>query len=386
MEQNKEKQLTKYDRKRLAKEAAIKREKRNQKLYAITAIAIVAVLIALLIFVPIMKRKQALREYIRVNDISVSQLEFNYYKSSVLNSYSQFLPYLGLDTSTPYDQQIYDANSGMTWDDFFDQQAAVSVRENKAMISEAAAKGLTFDITDDYNEYLESMQSAAATAGVKLDEYLVSLFGTSASEKTLEPIVKDDMTALAYYNYMKEELAATEEEAQETYDKDPAAYDSVDYRMLDFVADVTEDSTEEEISAAMEAITAKAQEMYNRLEAGEDFETLCAEYAPEDERADYEDTETDHSLRTNLTKSNSYLSYTDWLFEDRKEGDLTLYTDENNNTVYLLRFEQRYMGETVLESIKETLTYNAVTDYVNTISENYVVDPKGHLAFWTEEQ
>ncbi|MBQ9766861.1 MAG: hypothetical protein IJW37_01980 [Lachnospiraceae bacterium] len=382
MAQNNEKQLTNYDRKRLAKEEAAKREKKKQIITVAVAIAIVVAIVALIVLVPLAKKRKALGEYIRVNDVSISQLEFTYYKTSVINNYSSFLPYLGLDTSVSLDQQIYDEETGMTWNDFFDQQAVISIRENKAMVADAAAKGLTFDITEDYNAYLESMKTAAETAGMKLDNYLVSLFGNSASEKNLKPIVEDDLTSLAYYNHLVAESAPTDEEAQAKYDEDPSQYDSVDYRMLDFAADVTEESTEEEISAAMEAVTAKAQEMLDKLNAGEDFETLCAEYAPEDERADYEDTETDHSLRTNLTKSTSYLSYTDWLFEDQEEGATTLYTDEENNTVYVLKFEKRYMGDTVLDDIKQTLTYDAVTEYINTISEDYTVtDPKGNLTF-----
>ena len=386
MAQNNEKQLTKYERKRLAKEEAAKREQKKQLITVVAAIAIIASIVALIVLVPLAKKRKALGEYIRVNDVSISQLEFNYYKTNVFNNYSSFLPYLGLDTSVALDQQIYDAETGMTWNDFFDQQAIISIRENKAMVADAAAKGLTFDISEDYASYLASMKTAAETAGMSLNNYLVSLFGNAASEKNLKPIVEDDLTSLAYYNHLVAESAPTDEEAQAEYDENPDLYDSVDYRMLDFVADVAEDAGEDVVSAALETVTAKAQEMLDRLNAGEDFETLCAEFAPEDERADYADTETDHSLRTNLTQSNSYLSYTEWLFEDLKEGDTTLYTDEDNNTVYVLKFEKRYMGDTVLDDIKQTLTYDAVTEYINTISKDYTVtDPKDNISFSLED-
>lgn len=385
MEQNNEKQLTKYDRKLLAKEAAVKREKRNQKLYALAAAAIVLVILALIILVPMTKRKKELSEYIKVNDTSISKLEFNYYKTNVINNYASILPYL-LDTSVPYDQQIYNKENGMTWDDFFNNQAAQAILENKATIADAKATNFTYDITESYNTYLSSMQTAAASAGMKLDTYLASIFGSAASEKTLKSIVEDDLLSYAYYDHLTEQMTPSDEEVQATYDEDPSLYDSVDYHMMSFSAEVMEGAAEEEVSAAMGVANAKAQEMLDRLNAGEDFEALCAEYAPADEKADYEDTETEHSLKTNLLKSNSSLSYTDWLFEDRTEGDTTLYTDEENSTVYVLKFDKRYMGENVLSDIKSDATQTAVAEYISALTEKLTLsDPNGYLPFFVSE-
>lgn len=386
MEQNNEKHLTKYDRKRLAKEAAAKREKRNKTISLVAVVAVIVVIIALIVLIPLGKRKKSLGEYIRINDTSVSQLEFNYHKASIFNNYYQILPYYGVDTSVSLDEQIYDAETGMTWNEFFDQRAVSAIQEYKALVSDAEAKGLTFDITEDYNAFVESMQAAADTVGMSLQAYYTAQFGTTANEKMLKPIVETELTALAYYNYLVAESTATDEEAQAAYDEDPDQYDSIDYRVLAFEADVTSASTEDEIAAAMEETTAKAQEMLDRVNAGEDFETLCAEYAPEDDRLDYEDTETDYSLQTDLTLNTSYHAYTDWLFEDRAEGDTTLYTEEDYNTVYALKFEKRYMGDTVMDTIKENLSYEKVDEYIDTLLESYIIsDPHGNLSFSLED-
>lgn len=384
MDQNTEKKLTKYDRKVLARQAAAKREKRNHMISIIAVAAVVVCILAVVVLVPIMKRRKAFSEYMKVNELSISQLEFNYYRSSVINSYSQFLPYLGLNTAASFDEQMYDQEHGLTWSDFFDQQAAVSVRENKAMLDDITKQGLTFDITEDYNSYIENMKSSASQAGMSLDKYLVSLFGTSATEKNLAQIIKDDLTATAYYNYLSnEKLAASDEDAQKEYDDNKDKYDSVDYRVLEFAANVTSESSEDEISAAMETVTAQAQEMLDKLKAGGDFETLCADYAPEDKRADYADSETDKSLVTGTTKNSSLASYTNWLFEaERTEGETTLFTDEDRNKCFVLLFEKRYLKDGEMDSIKQTLTYNAVTDYINKISEDYAItDPHNHLKF-----
>lgn len=388
MEQNTEKKLTKYDRKVLAKQAAAKREKRNRMISIIATSAVVACIIGVVILVPVMKRRKALGEYMKVNDISISQLEFNYYRASILSTYSQFFPYIGVDTSIPLSEQVYDLQKGLSCADFLDQQAAVSARENKAMLHDITAQGLTFDITEKYDTYISNMKAAATTAGMSFKKYLTAQFGTAATEKNLMPIIKDDLMVTAYYDYLtKEKFAATDEDAQKEYDENKKDYDSVDYRVLEFAAAVTKESSEEEITAAMKAAKEQAQEMLDKLKAGGDFETLCAEYAPEDKRADYADTETDKSLVTGATSS-SLASYMDWLFEDaRTEGETTLYTDEEKHTCFVLRFEKRYLDDKVMDNIKQTLTNDAVSEYISKLSEDYVIsDPYGHLKFLTVEE
>jgi len=387
MTQNTEKHLTKYDRKRLAKEAAAKREKRNQIITIAAVIAVIAAIVALLVLVPLFRRNKAFSEYIRVNDVSVSQLEFNYYKGNIVNGYSAILPYYGVDTSVPYDQQIFDAESGLTWDDYFDQLATDSIRVTKAVLSDVTANGLTFDISKEYNARIASMKAEASAAGIKFDNYLFSLYGNAASEKTIKPFIEEELIYSAYYDYLTEKFTPTDEEAQAKYDENPDQYDSVDYRVLSFKADVMENASEEEVSAAMDTVLASAKEMLDKVNAGGDFETLCAEYAPEAQRANYEDTETDYSLVTNLTLDASSHAYKDWLFEDRETGDTTLYTDEESNTVYVLKFEKRYTDEKILETIKSNTAMDAVSAHIDTLMENFIVsDPKGNLPFLTKEQ
>lgn len=373
--------MTKYDRKVLAREAAARREKKKRILGIISTAAIIVCIIALIVVVPMVKNRKVLKEYIKVGDVSVSQLEFNYHRANTINSYSQILPYFGVDTSKPLSEQVYDSETGATWADFFNEQAALSIQENRAMVDDAAAKKVSLDVDNEYNTYMNQIKTEAKEAGMSLNSYFVSLFGTGASEKTMKDIIKNDITAILYYQYLTQTMEASDEEAQAEYEENKDDYDSVDYRVLEFAADVTDESAEEEITSAMDAMTARAQEMLDKVNAGEDFETLCATYAPEEERTEYADSETDKSLVTGATASSSYVPYMDWLFDaSRKDGDTTLFTDEDDYTCYVLSFEKRYMGDTVLSNIKQTLTNSAVTEYVNTLSANYEIsDPHGNL-------
>lgn len=383
MAQNTEKTMTKYDRKVLAKQEAAKKEKRSRILSTLAVIAVIAAIIALIVGVPFYKRKQALSEYIRINDISVSQMELNYYRATVISSYSMFLPYMGLDTSIPYDQQIYNETTGMTWEDFFLDQAVYLLQRNKAMLADIKARGLSFDITEDYNAYLEEIKSAAASASISVSDYYVSLYGNYANEKTLAPFVKDYLTASAYNNYLTEELTPTAEEVQAEYDANKNDYDSVDYRVLEFATGMTDESSEEDIDAAMEKARTQAQEMLDKVNAGEDFETLCATYAPEEERTDYADSETDKSLITGASYSSSYNLYMDWLFEEgRTEGEAYVCEDEDEYTCYVVQFEKRYKADTVTDTITQTMTSDRVIDYIDGLAESFIVtDPQDNLSF-----
>lgn len=382
MEQNTEKNLTKYDRKLQAKEEAAKREKKKQILTIVSSAAIVLAIVLLLVLVPYFKGREGLKEYFKVGKTSVSELEFNYYKTNVTNTYSQYLSMFGVDMSVPFELQMYDQECGMTWDDFFDQEAAVAVQSTKVLVADAKEKGLKFDVSKEYSSFVDALKSAAKNADEKLNDYLYSLYGPSATLKYLEPIIKDELTAAAYNKHLNTEMTPADADVQAKYDENPDDYDSVDYHVMDFPATLEEGATEEEIKTAMEEASKKAQEMLDKVNAGEDFETLCETYAREDLRDDFADTETERSLFTGVTKNLSPSTYGSWLFEDRKEGETTLYTDEANHVHHVIKFEKRYMGEKVLENIKSTMASDAVSEYTTKLAENYKFnDPEGYLNF-----
>lgn len=368
--------MTNYERKVLARKEAAKREKRKSILTIVAAVAIIACLAALIVAVPLMKRAKLNKPYFSINNEKVTELEFNFHRINLINSNSSILQYMGV---TDVETAVYDEAAGTTWGDFFTERAAHSILENRALIADAKAKNIPLDVDTEYKAYMEEIKATAKAAGMDTDAYLTALFG--AKEKDLKKIIKDSVTATLYSEYLSEQNTTSDEEAQAEYDAKKNDYDSVDYRVLEFAAEVEEDFTEEETKAAMDAAKAKAQEMLDKVNAGEDFETLCATYAPEERRTDYADSETDYSLVTGATLPSIYQGYGDWLFDEaRKAGDAAIHTDEANNLHYVLLFEKRYMGEDVMDTIKQNLTYNKVTEYISKISESYTIsDPDDNL-------
>lgn len=377
--ENNDKKMTSYERKVLAREEAAKREKRKAALSIIATVAIVACLAALLIVVPMVKNREKFKEYFQINNKSVSELEFNFHKTNLINSNSYYLQYFGMTSIEDLDTMVYDEETGTTWADYFSEMAAISIKENRALIADAKAKDIDLDVTAEYKTYIEDLAAQAAEADMTTDAYLNALFG--ANEKQLKNIIKDNLAAVKYSEYLYEQNAATDEEAQAEYDANKDSYDSVDYRVLAFAPVIPEGADEAATQAAKDDAKAKAEEMLSKVKAGEDFETLCATYAPEAERTKYADSETDYSLVTGETSNYAYGPYSKWLFEaDRTAGEADIYTDEASGTQYVLKFEKRYMGENVLANIKQDLTYNTVMDYVAEVSKDFTIsDPDDNL-------
>ena len=377
--ENNEKKMTNYDRKRLAREKAAKREKKKNIISIVSTVAIVAVIAALLIVVPMLKDREKFKEFFKVNNESVSELEFNFHRTNLINSNSTYLSYFGMTSEADLETMMYDEETGTTWAQYFTERAAESIKENKAMIADAKAKNIPLDIEDDYKEYMAEVETQAASAGMSAKAYLNALFG--ADEKELKDIITDNLKAVAYSEYLYEQKQVSDEAAQAEYDANKDKYDSVDYRVLDIPAMYAEDASEADIETAKAAAKKQADEMLAKVKAGEDFETLCATYATEDKRAVYADSETDTSLVTGETSYYSFSPYSKWLFDSaRTEGEADIYFDEESNVYYVLLFQKRYMGENVLASIKDDLTYTAVIDYITEISASYTIsDPEDNL-------
>lgn len=395
MEENKqEKKQTSYDRKMQSKKQEQKKDKSSY--YASLIIIVLSVLvIAVIAVISILNKKKEkdadLKEYIKINNESVSKLEFNYYKNGVVNSfastYQQILPYIGLDFSGNWESTVFDESTGETWSDYFDTMTANAILENKALLADMKAKGVTLDTADNVANFMAGLASTATAGNVTVKEYMQQLYGPAATEKRIRPFVEDEITASMYYAQLTEQTEVSDEAVQAEYDSNPVKYDSVDYHVLGIPASYSEGASEDEISKAMETVIARANEMLEKVNAGEDFEDLCIKYAPLTKQTEYADGSTELSLETitDLTPNDSYVGYSSWLFStDRKQGDSEVYVDEENHVAWVLKYERRYYDDSTKTSIRNNLIAAQVNEYVDNLLSVYTVsDPEKHLKFYT---
>ena len=135
------------------------------------------------------------------------------------------------------------------------------IKQTRVMVKEAGEKGFTYDASEDYESFLTSVQSYADSEGITVKEYYKQNFGEYATQKNIEPFVRENMLASAYYSHLLEENAATDEEVGAYYDEHKQDYDKVDYRSFIFTAELAEDADDVAIADAMKELEGKANAM-----------------------------------------------------------------------------------------------------------------------------
>ena len=241
----------------------------------------------------------------------------------------------------------------LSWKDYFDQMTVDNIKQNKALMAEAKAAGFTYDTTEEFKNFEESVKTAATEAGVSTKDYVQQIYGPYATMSRISDYVKESITISAFYEQKSEELAPAAEEIQAEYDNNKAEYDSVDYRVTNIkaelptepteLADPVEETTETKTETTDATVTTEA-ETYEPSEAEiakamEDAKVLAD--AAEAKVA------TEGELQENVTKYVAVSAIRDWLFDDaRKAGDTTVIEDSINNQYYVLAFEKRYLDET----------------------------------------
>lgn len=371
-----ERQKTKYERKMEQRREQEKKDKRQVMLLKVCGILLAAVLIcavAVSIFMPVWQKYDAVNgTYVTVGSHGISRQEYDYYYDDIVNSYASMLASFGggdVDFSGDLSKQQY--SDTQTWHDLFDEMAMEQIRRNKVLGDLADEAGFVYDDTEDFAAFMTSVDNAAANAGLGVMDYYKEAYGQYITAEAVEKYAKEGLRANAYYRELAEKNAPSAEEITAVYESDKDSYDLVDFRSFAFTADISEEAGEEEIAAAMKEIQTKAEEMDNRLRKGEDFNTLCAEYAPEDQKENYEQ-DADRSLRTDTTYAGVPNALKEWAFdESRKEGDLIVETDEDNHYCYVAQFIGRKYNENTEDSISATLSYERADEIVAELMTQY---------------
>ena len=362
-EQTEQKVMTKYDRKVQKRKEEKEKEKKEERISTTVGIVFLVALVCLVASFPIRTYLATHETYVVINGEEVNKVEFDYVyntsKNNYITQYGSYLSYFGLDTSKDLSTQMY--SETLTWKDYFEQNAVESLKQNKALMAEAKAAGFTYDTTDEYNTFKETIKTSAAAAGVSDKEYVRSIYGSYATMGRIEEYVKNDMVMNAYYQKLQEDNAPSDDEIQSYYEENKATYDSVDYRLTTIEADLPTEPTEladpvEETAATTDttatdgtaAIDATASDSTDTAYQPSDAEIAKA---MEDAKVLADDAEQtvakDGEAHENEKKSSVNYLISDWLFDDaRKAGDTTVITNDNSHCYYVVAFEKRYLDET----------------------------------------
>ena len=357
-EQTEQKVMTKYDRKVQKRKEEKEKEKKEERISTAIGIVVLVALVCLVASFPIRTYLATHETYVVVNGEAVNKVEFDYQynltKNNYITQYGSYLTYFGLDTSKDLSTQMY--SDTLTWQDYFEQNAVESLKQNKALMAEAKAAGFTYDTTDEYNTFKETIKTSAASAGISEKEYVRSIYGSYATMGRIEEYVKNDMVMNAYYQKLQEDNAPSDDEIQSYYEENKATYDSVDYRLTTIEADLPTEPTEladpvEETAADTTGATDGTAATDSTQDTA--YQPSDAEIAKamEDAKVLADDAEKtvakDGEAHENEKKSSVNYLISDWLFDDaRKAGDTTVITNDNSHCYYAVAFEKRYLDET----------------------------------------
>ena len=357
-EQTEQKVMTKYDRKVQKRKEEKEKEKKEERISTTVGIVFLVALVCLVASFPIRTYLATHETYVVINGEEVNKVEFDYAyntsKNNYITQYGSYLSYFGLDTSKDLSTQMY--SETLTWKDYFEQNAVESLKQNKALMAEAKAAGFTYDTTDEYNTFKETIKTSAAAAGVSDKEYVRSIYGSYATMGRIEEYVKNDMVMNAYYQKLQEDNAPSDDEVQSYYEENKATYDSVDYRLTTIEADLPTEPTEladpvEETAADTTGSTDGTAATDSTQDTA--YQPSDAEIAKamEDAKVLADDAEQtvakDGEAHENEKKSSVNYLISDWLFDDaRKAGDTTVITNDNSHCYYVVAFEKRYLDET----------------------------------------
>ncbi len=252
-----------------------------------------------------------------------------------------------------------------------DDEITAYYEENKNSYDTVTYRSFYFEVDTSAGEETGSEESTAAETTTAAEETTVEETTLDTAEETAEETTAAEETTVEETTTGAEETAAEETTAAEAETETASEEET--------------GMTDEEIAAAIDELKVQADEMAARLEAGEDFEDLCVEYASEDQKENYGGEE-DGSL----TEEGSYYGApsvaADWLFdESRQEGDITVLESESLNRYYVVQFISRQNDEeTTNESIGNLLASQVVSEYVTEIAQEYTVtDVAGDLHYLT---
>ena len=252
-----------------------------------------------------------------------------------------------------------------------DDEITAYYEENKNSYDTVTYRSFYFEVDTSAGEETGSEESTAAETTTAAEETTVEETTLDTAEETAEETTAAEETTVEETTTGAEETAAEETTAAEAETETASEEET--------------GMTDEEIAAAIDELKVQADEMAARLEAGEDFEDLCVEYASEDQKENYGGEE-DGSL----TEEGSYFGApsvaADWLFdESRQEGDITVLESESLNRYYVVQFISRQNDEeTTNESIGNLLASQVVSEYVTEIAQEYTVtDVAGDLHYLT---
>ncbi|MDD7258673.1 MAG: peptidylprolyl isomerase [Eubacteriales bacterium] len=265
------------------------------------------------------------------------QLQILYWRS-VQNFYAQYgtyAQYFGLDHTQSMDTQVCGVADGLTWEQYFLQDALNNWTIFEAVAQQAREAG--FQMSDENREQMNTMEeglleTATNNGFTDITAMIARNFGAGATLEDYKSFWEMYFLSSDYYNEITGSFAPTAEEIAEYFNTHEAEYadngldkttSSVDVRhilILPEGATIETVTTEEFSDEAWAAGEQKAQEILDQWLSGDKTEDGFATLANENS-ADT-GSNTNGGLYSGVTEGQMVEAFNDWCFDSsRQVGD-----------------------------------------------------------------
>ncbi len=328
--------------------------RRKTIIYSIVGAVSAVLVIALLVWRTGFFQARATAATVGGEKLSAAQL--GYYYHDMRSTYAQY----GLiDTSKADGEQLYDAESGKTYRDYFMETALSNAQRCFALEDEAVRAGHTeSEVKDRVAANIENAKASAKSSGLSYAAYLKALYGPYMSagvfERELTRILMANLVSGEKYDELYDGYAQAE--LEDYYKENADTLDTIEYSYLYFAVptvdtkdadgnELPEDEAQKLKDEAKAETKEKAEAALAAVKGGASFESQADKY-----ELTAATSHGDHTKSVGTSTVNS--TFREQLLKlDKDECGLV----ENDNGCYVISFHDRYLDDTPTRDVRHIL-------------------------------
>lgn len=335
--------------------------KRNTIIYTVIGVVSAVLVAALLIWNSGFFQNRVGAMVMGDTTYTVGDMQY-YYNQICSHYYSQAQAGMveNLDYELPPEDQVYDEETGKTWQEFLLDETVHAMSEIKALVAYAEKEG--YKLSDEgeqtVRDNMDGLAAESASNGyTTVKSYLKAVYGNAMTKARFEQIVRESVMANEVSTRYETALNYTEEQMNEFYEEHKDEMDLFQYNSIYFTTTVTPtkneageyvDPTDAEKEAAKQAAKDRAEQAKKELESGADFGTVMEQFSGD--------------IKVAVSPDQSYMGYelnslfAEWLQDDqRKAGDATVMEAEDGKGIYMVQFVKRGRSEEVTADVRHIL-------------------------------
>ena len=207
-------------------------------------------------------------DHYSVNNAQFMYLTYNYYQNIIQNYYSGSSASLSDEQKTSYISMC---------------KSYVSSEWTTILAVCEAARAEGYSLNDEDKQYVEDNMEALSTAAkqynMSVSSFIAAMYGSKGIKQgDIKSVIELQRLASSYQTKLNDDFSYSEEDYSKYYEDNKNDFLKADYYSYTIKADYASDADDEAKEAARTEAEAKAQELFSRIEGGEDYITVITEY------------------------------------------------------------------------------------------------------------